>query len=98
MGKGSHLSLFLVIMKSEYDDLLEWPFTKKVRFTLINQESRSFDIEENMTPNKDSSSFQKPRKEMNIASGCPLFVRLDRLERDGFIKNNSLFIECNISK
>ena len=29
-GKGSHLSLFLVIMKSDYDDLLPWPFKQKV--------------------------------------------------------------------
>ena len=29
-GKGSHVSLFLVIMKSDYDDLLTWPFKQKV--------------------------------------------------------------------
>lgn len=29
-GKGTHISLFLVIMKSDYDDLLTWPFTQKV--------------------------------------------------------------------
>ena len=29
-GKGSHISLFLVIMKSDYDDLLTWPFKQKV--------------------------------------------------------------------
>ena len=31
-GKGTHVSLFLVIMKSDYDDLLTWPFKQKVRF------------------------------------------------------------------
>ena len=29
-GKGTHVSLFLVIMKSDYDDLLLWPFKQKV--------------------------------------------------------------------
>ena len=39
-GKGTHVSLFLVIMKSDYDDLLTWPFkhyiysTNKIRTTL----------------------------------------------------------------
>ena len=28
-GKGTHISLFLVIMKSDYDDLLSWPFKQK---------------------------------------------------------------------
>ena len=32
MGKGTHLSLFLVIMKSEYDNVLQWPFQKNVKF------------------------------------------------------------------
>ena len=33
-GKGMHVSLFLVIMKLDYDDLLLWPFKQKV--TLFN--------------------------------------------------------------
>ena len=32
-GKGTHVSLFMVIMKSDYDDFLPWPFKQKV--TLI---------------------------------------------------------------
>lgn len=30
-GKGTHVSLFFVIMKGEYDPLLSWPFKHKVR-------------------------------------------------------------------
>lgn len=30
-GKRTHLSLFIVIMKGEYDALLPWPFRNKVR-------------------------------------------------------------------
>lgn len=29
-GKGSHLSLFLVLMRGDYDAILDWPFTRKV--------------------------------------------------------------------
>lgn len=95
MGKGTHVSLFLVIMRSEYDNLLQWPFTKKVKFTLINQQNQSLDIVERMAPNKESSSFQKPKKEMNIASGCPLFVSLEQLDK-GFLKDDSLFVDVEI--
>lgn len=31
-GKKTHLSLFIVIMKGEYDALLPWPFRNKVPF------------------------------------------------------------------
>lgn len=29
MGKGTHLSLFFVVMRSEYDALLPWPFHQR---------------------------------------------------------------------
>ena len=96
MGRGTHLSLFLVIMKSEYDDILQWPFQQKIKFKLINQNDRSKDHVEQMFPSKDSSSFQKPKKDMNIASGCPLFIPLDRLQPEGFLKNGNLFVEVKI--
>ena len=96
MGRGTHLSLFLVMMKSEYDDILQWPFQKKIKFKLINQKNRSKDHVEQMFPDKYSSSFQKPNQELNIASGCPRFISLDRLEPEGFLKNGNLFFEVQI--
>jgi len=96
IGKGTHVSLFFVVMKSEYDELQTWPFNKKLKMCLINQQDRSKDIVENMIPNIDSSSFQKPVKEMNIASGCPLFLEINRLENEGFLKNDAFFIEFSI--
>ena len=35
-GKGTHLSLFIVLMKSEYHDILSWPFRHHVMQSLIN--------------------------------------------------------------
>ena len=37
IGKGTHLSLFFVMMRGEFDNILQWPFTHKVTFNLINQ-------------------------------------------------------------
>ena len=34
--KKTHLSVFMVLMKGEYDAILRWPFNKKVKFTLID--------------------------------------------------------------
>ncbi|MCG8626678.1 MAG: hypothetical protein MJE68_32345, partial [Proteobacteria bacterium] len=36
IGKGTHLSLFFVVMRGEFDNILQWPFTHKVTFKLIN--------------------------------------------------------------
>ena len=36
-GEGSHVSLFLCLMKGENDDALTWPIRYKCTFTLLNQ-------------------------------------------------------------
>ena len=93
IGKGTHLSLLFVVMRGEFDNILQWPFTHKVTFKLINQ-SGGHDIVDTFQPDPMSSSFRKPNSDMNIASGCPRFVSHTELERGGFIVDDTIFIKC----
>ena len=95
IGKGTHLSLFFVVMRGEFDNILQWPFTHKITFKLINQ-AGGRDIVDTFQPDPLSSSFRKPKSDMNIASGCPRFVSHTELERGGFIVDDTIFIKCNI--
>ena len=95
IGKGTHLSLFFVVMRGEFDNILQWPFTHKVTFKLINQ-AGGRDIVDTFQPDPMSSSFRKPKSDMNIASGCPRFVSHTELEKDGFIVDDTVFIKCMI--
>ena len=96
IGKGSHVSVFLVLMKSEHDSLLNWPFKQSVRFTLINQVNSSASISEAFVPDLQSPSFQRPDAEMNIASGFPKFARQSILQDDAFTKGNVIFIKAKV--
>ncbi|KAK3566158.1 hypothetical protein QTP86_028448, partial [Hemibagrus guttatus] len=95
LGKGSHMSLFFVIMKGEYDPLLSWPFKHKVTFFLIDQNQREHVID-TFRPDLSSISFQRPVSEMNVASGCPLFFPLAKLRslKHAYCKDDTLFIKC----
>ena len=93
IGKGTHLSLFLVVMPGEFDNILQWPFTHKVTFKLINQAGVR-DIVNTLQPDPISISFRKPESDMNIASGCPKFVSHTELESGGFIVDDAIFIKC----
>lgn len=44
-------------------------------------------------PDPHSSSFRRPTAEMNIASGCPLFVAQSVLETGNYIKDDTIFIK-----
>ena len=52
-GKGSHLSIFAVIMKGQHDDRLQWPFTGTIIIELLNwledkeHHKRTFTIDTN---------------------------------------------------
>lgn len=96
IGKGSHVSVFLVLMRSEHDSLLSWPFKQSVRFTLINQVNSSASVSEAFVPDLQSPSFQKPNAEMNIASGFPKFAKQSILQDDAFTKANVIFIKAQV--
>ena len=92
MGKGKYLSLFIVVMRGEYDGLLSWPFRQKITMKLLDQD-RVSDVTESFRPDPNSSSFQKPRSDMNIASGCPTFCTHHLLRSRGYIRDDSIFIK-----
>uniref|UniRef100_A0A8C9TQV6 TNF receptor-associated factor n=1 Tax=Scleropages formosus TaxID=113540 RepID=A0A8C9TQV6_SCLFO len=95
VGKGTHISLFFVVMKGEYDALLSWPFRHKVTFFLLDQNQKEHVIDA-FRPDLSSSSFQRPVTDMNVASGCPLFFPLAKLRstRHAYCKDDTLFIKC----
>ena len=93
LGKGTHMSFFFVVMHGPIDALLPWPFKQKVTLTLLNQTPGKRNVSDSFRPDSHSSSFQRPgRREMNIASGCPMFIRLEHLMNGGFVKDDAIHI------
>ena len=96
IGKGTHISLFFVIMRSEQDNLLTWPFKQSVHFTLVNQKNPAASITEVFLPDSESPSFQKPDNDMNVASGFPKFARQSVLQDENFTLGNIIYIKCQV--
>ena len=95
-GKGTHISVFFFIMRSQHDDQLPWPFKQSVRFSLINQKNPAASITEAFVPDLHSPSFKKPTFNMNIPCGIPKFASHAVLEDEDFTGNNTLTIHCQI--
>ncbi|XP_064401649.1 TNF receptor-associated factor 3-like isoform X2 [Halichondria panicea] len=94
-GKGTHLSFFITLMRGEYDALLPWPFRQAVNLTLVDQ-NKQRDIVQSFRPEPTSSSFQRPRNEMNVASGCPTFALVSVLDNVSYVKDDTLFLKCKV--
>ena len=99
-GRGTHASIFFVILRGEYDALLHWPFKQKCTFILIDQSTNRMNITDAFKPHPNSESFKRPVSEMNIASGLPIFCPLSTLvaQDRGFIKENTMFIRVIVDK
>ena len=98
MGRSTHISLFFVVMKSEYDQLLTWPMHKRITFELINHDNETDSIIESFVSNPRSSSFQRPTNNMNVASGCPMFNTIERFLTGGYIVDNCAYIKTTVQE
>ena len=92
IGKGTHISVFFVVMRGECDALLRWPFRQKVTFMLLDQNNVEHVID-SFRPDPNSSSFQRPRRETNIASGCPTFCPLSEVNNHAYVRDDVMFLK-----
>ena len=94
-ARGTHLSLFFVLMRGANDALLKFPFNYKVTFCLYDQSGTGRHIIDSFRPDIRSNSFQRPRSDMNIASGIPKFARLEVIEQQGnpYVRDDTMFIK-----
>ena len=92
MGRGTHISVFFVVMRGQYDAILRWPFRQKVTFMLLDQDNVEHVIDA-FRPDPNSSSFQRPRRETNIASGCPMFCSLTELNNHAYVRDDTMFLK-----
>ena len=92
-AKTTHLSIFFILMKDEYDPLLQWPFDHKVSLVVVDQDQKKH-LVQTFKPNLQSSSFQRPKSDMNVASGCPKFAQLSVLDDPSYVKDDVMYIKA----
>ena len=103
------LSIGIVLMEGEYDNILTWPFSKKITFTVIDQNK---DLKER----KNRTDYLSPRKHGKLGSvflqdlfserpgdkmitvegKMACFISQEALQTRPFIVNDTLFIQVDI--
>jgi len=97
-ARRTHMSLFFVLMRGRNDPILKFPFNYKVTFCLYDQTSDQQHIIDSFRPDIRSSSFQRPRSEMNIGSGIPKFFPLAMIQQEGnpYVRDDTMFIKMMV--
>ncbi len=89
---SAHLSIFVHVMKGDYDCVLKWPFQHNVTIFLKNNFNRRGDIVRNYQLNKDVQG--KPTADQDITFGGE-FATYDQLQ-NCFTSDNEIFLQCRV--
>ena len=98
-----HLSIGIILLEGEYDDILPWPFSNKITFTLI-------DHNKDLQKRQNYIDYLSPRKTMKqdifsqrpggimktVESEIPFFIPQWMLQTRPFIVNGALFFQVDI--
>lgn len=91
--RGNYLSVFIKVIPGEYDSILTWPFDKKIRISLIDQEVNK----ENRVNATKIVYFQHdsrpcPQAEPENGYGFGNFIHHNDLQTRKYLKNDNIFI------
>ena len=98
-GENTHLSIFIIVMKGEYDAILTWPFNKNVTLTLIDQQ-KDANARENIVkflfadPSKRGCA--RPVENQSAEWGFQRFASHENLQERSYIVDDTISIQVQI--
>ena len=93
-GYAGYMGVFIVLMKSDRDGALAWPFAKRFTFVLVDQQddlSQRQNIEHVLVPNR-KEAFQRPSQREN-GGGKVQFVKHSTLRTRQYIRDRAVCIK-----
>ena len=111
-GKSTHVTVFVEILKGKYDAELEWPFTGKVTFTLLNQLEDKNHHTHTMTLTAEyntriGSKWGKNLIQQSILTrsakthyfrGDPLYFRNQKSANTQYLKDDTLYFRLSVEE
>ncbi|XP_068072593.1 TNF receptor-associated factor 5 isoform X2 [Danio rerio] len=98
-GRGSHMSLYITIMRGDFDSFLPWPFRQNITLTLLDQSGTRNHMSHTFIPDVNSDSFHRPTSDANVATGFTRFISHCDLENPRnavFVRDETLFIKVKV--
>ena len=90
--KGTHLSLFVHILRGEFDDKLRWPFDGEVTIQAYNRTTQQWSMERTLVLNERECGLDVVRRRVDaravVSWGCDDFLSLSELNKD-YVKDTN---------
>ena len=100
IGQSTHISVSLVLMRGDYDAILNWPFDFQVIFCLYDLSHQKNHIVESFQSDTKSTSSQRPQTELNIGEGISRFIPLSTIQQNNnpFVCDDSIYMKVMVRK
>ena len=94
----------IVLMEGEYDDILPWPFSRKITFTIIDQnedlqkrQNYIYYLSPRILKCHDMIFSERPGKEMKeVQSKLSFFITQETLKSRRYVVNDTLFFQVDV--
>ena len=100
-GVGQHVALFVQMMRGDYDDILEWPFTGTIELSILDQSDASefrHHISKTLDVTPYPLAFQGPTAPRNYeAYGYVEFAPIEQIREGQYVKHNTMLVRIEIS-
>lgn len=95
-GKDTHLSVFVVIVKGEYDALQSWPFKGKVKMSLLRPQDETGDCVSHVVNflHAEQAVNCRPDGDRKAGRGKSKFVALKDLKTNGYLVDDVIFLKA----
>ena len=97
-GYTGYMGVYLCLVPGEGDDSLEWPFTKRVTFIVVDQQNDGLQVNNYqmiLTP-EGQEQFNRPVAESNEGLGFSKFMLHSTARTRQYIKNGAVYIAVEV--
>lgn len=99
-NEGTHLGIYLVVMKGDFDHQLHWPFCLTYKLTVVDQQPNGKGVSKTIDPTRQGPAaekyFEKAIKERKIGWGYHDHIAHIELKTRAYIRDNSVLIQADI--
>lgn len=97
-GKGNHLSIFLKLLKGQYDDDLPWPFRLKYSMSVLDQQEQGHNVVKEINPmeENDDTPFQRPLGDRNPGRGWAQFISHLNLWTRYYVRDDVVVVQLDV--
>ena len=99
-GRGTHVAIFIHMMESTFDDLLDWPYTGTITVSVLDRSgsrARS-DINQIIQAKPNLSAFQQPHETIcRTGYGYERFAIIEDFFGPRYVKSDTLLLKIEFS-